>query len=91
MTRIVGTLSQDAQSVSFELANTEELAAIADALNSGMSIAINNQVVEATEITDVGCYVSCSGASATFSNLSWTSNDAIEEDVTPPTPPTPQP
>jgi hypothetical protein len=92
LTRIVGTLSQDTQSVSFELANTDELAAIADALASGMSLAINNEVVEATEITDVGCFVSCSDASATFSNLSWTSNDAIDEDVTPPEPePQPQP
>ena len=48
LTRIVGTLSQDSSNVSFELANVDELAAIAGALQSGMSLAISNQVVEAS-------------------------------------------
>ena len=107
LTRIVGTLEQDLDVVEFELAEAGELATIADALESGMSLAINNQMIEATDITNVGCYVSCSDATAVFSNLSWTTDIAVEDEIIPepvtppeeeetlpepePTPPEPEP
>ena len=44
-----------------------------------MSLAINNQVIDPTTVSNVACLESCSRSSATYSSITWLGNSAVEQ------------
>ena len=56
-----------------------ELETLAPLLQNGMALAINNQVIDPTTVSDVACLESCSRSSATYSSITWSSDSSIED------------
>ena len=94
LTRVVSTLTQNGREIIMNKDCPPALAAFTTLLqNNNVALAITNKPLsDPSIVSSVTCSETCTSSSFTVGSLSWSSNDAVEDEPAPePEPPAPEP